>query len=648
MPKRILMLVGDFVEDYEVMVPFQMSYNRMPPRFIMVLFCMIPLFSFNATGQDSVQARIIFDRTGQVHPWSNLGMNDDPDNFQFAIVTDRTGGHRAGVFMDAIRKINLLQPEFVMSVGDLIEGYTTDKKEIRREWDEFNGYIDSLDMPFFYVPGNHDYINPEMAAIWKDLYGPSYYHFIYKDVLFLCLNSEEAMRGSDLGGIEKPQFEYVKKVLAENRDVRWTLVFMHQPLWLYDNTGYWKDIEALLEKRRHTVFVGHKHHYVKYERNNGKYIMLATTGGTSSLRGPNFGEFDHVAWVTMTDKGPVLANLILQGIWDENVVTENLQLMTSREYIRIDPVISDNGTYRGGTFSVRISNDEDYPMRIALKFDAHPVLVPEVIEYQKQIEPNSVEVLDIPINVIRPVSIDKLSPITLYSHILFILESGREIDLNSSYGLLPVERRMVRPATSEIIVDGRMNEWSGYPYKCNSLSPRTGDKDGYTGDFDASYEFNMSWDDQYLYLALSIWDDKVVSGWTNTFWNQDAVRLLLDARPFRESANGRGNDAAGDFLRIEFALPATKIAPVLFRDEANLPEGLLVKAKKTLQGADVEIGIPMEYIEKMNGKDWEEFRLNMAYLDYDGDGSQTILWWRPEWGSASNFVGSGMFFRENH
>ena len=44
--------------------------------------------------------------------------------------------------------------------------------------------------------------------------------------------------------------------------------------------------------------------------------------GGSGLRGPNFGEFDHVVWITMTDAGPIMANLMLDGIWDENVNTE--------------------------------------------------------------------------------------------------------------------------------------------------------------------------------------------------------------------------------------------------------------------------------------------------------------------------------------
>ncbi|MDG2170030.1 MAG: hypothetical protein P8L44_19145 [Opitutales bacterium] len=51
-------------------------------------------------------------------PWTNLEFQNDPDNFQFATVTDRTGSPRAGIFEDAVKKLNWLMPEFVMSVGD--------------------------------------------------------------------------------------------------------------------------------------------------------------------------------------------------------------------------------------------------------------------------------------------------------------------------------------------------------------------------------------------------------------------------------------------------------------------------------------------------------------------------------------------------
>ena len=89
-------------------------------------------------------AKIVIDVQGESKPWTHLDVNNGEDQFQFAIVTDRTGGHRPGVFMDGVNKLNLLQPEFVMSVGDLIEGYTEDVAEIDRQWDEFDGFVDQV------------------------------------------------------------------------------------------------------------------------------------------------------------------------------------------------------------------------------------------------------------------------------------------------------------------------------------------------------------------------------------------------------------------------------------------------------------------------------------------------------------------------
>ena len=45
-------------------------------------------------------------------------------------------------------------------------------------------------MPFFYLPGNHDVGNDVADEIWDELYGVRYYSFVYKNVLFLCLNTQ--------------------------------------------------------------------------------------------------------------------------------------------------------------------------------------------------------------------------------------------------------------------------------------------------------------------------------------------------------------------------------------------------------------------------------------------------------------------------
>jgi 3',5'-cyclic AMP phosphodiesterase CpdA len=257
---------------------------------------------------------------GERNPWNHLRLNNGPGEFQFAIVSDRTGGHRPRVFSQAVARLNLLQPEFVMSVGDLIEGYTENPERLAGEWREFQGFVGQLEMPFFYVPGNHDISNPAMDKLWKEKFGRRYYYFVYKGVLFVVLNSEDPP-GVGGGNISEEQRAWLQRTLAENRDVRWTLVFLHKPLWTAANLerNGWLDVEKALAGRPYTVFCGHVHRYQKFVRNGQSYYQLATTGGGSKLRGTSYGEFDHIVWVTMKQDGPVLANIMLDGVLGENL-----------------------------------------------------------------------------------------------------------------------------------------------------------------------------------------------------------------------------------------------------------------------------------------------------------------------------------------
>ena len=248
---------------------------------------LLPIHSvpLQAQGRSPQQSQLTLPRLSGPKPWTDKALYNDPRHFQFVIVSDRTGGHRDGVFEDAIGKINDLRPEFVISVGDLIEGYTENSGQIDREWKEFNGFLEPLAMRFFYVPGNHDVWSAQSRHKWEQRFGASYYHFIYKNVLFLCLNSEDG--GPTQMGEE--QVAFVEKTLGENSDVRWTLIFLHKALWAYHQKGrptLWNRVEEALGGRPHTIFAGHRHQYVAYERDNYKYYELATTGGGSSLPVP--------------------------------------------------------------------------------------------------------------------------------------------------------------------------------------------------------------------------------------------------------------------------------------------------------------------------------------------------------------------------
>ena len=266
------------------------------------------------------------------NPWTNLDLNNDPADFRFALVSDRTGGHRARIFSQAVEQLNLLQPEFVVCVGDLIEGYTEKVDRLGVEWKEFQGYVSRLQMPFFYLPGNHDMANGVEEKLWQEKFGRRYYHFVYRGVLFLLLNSDDPP-GKE-GGLGAEQIAYAQKALEENKGARWTIVLMHRPLWNDKNTAKngWLDVEKTLAGRNYTVFCGHVHRYQKFVRNGMNYYQLATTGGASKVRGVSYGEFDHITWITIKKDGPILVNLLLDGIYPEN-----LKKIVTEEPGRADP-----------------------------------------------------------------------------------------------------------------------------------------------------------------------------------------------------------------------------------------------------------------------------------------------------------------------
>ena len=123
--------------------------------FLFILIC----FLTKAVAQNKLQLQKI---NSENKPWTYEHVNDHKNKFNFVVVTDRTGGERKGIWQKGIYKINLMQPAFVVSVGDLINGYTKDLDKINTEWEEFNSFVKKLEMPFFYVAGNYNYTNEVM------------------------------------------------------------------------------------------------------------------------------------------------------------------------------------------------------------------------------------------------------------------------------------------------------------------------------------------------------------------------------------------------------------------------------------------------------------------------------------------------------
>ena len=340
------------------------SHNKMKlPNAL--LFVAIAMFSNIAMAENTAPDSEVFTydkRLTKTKPWTSQKFQNDPSEFQFAVIGDRTGGANVEeTFKHAVDQLNMLQPEFVINVGDLIEGYSDKKKDLNAEWDELDKMLAKLKMPFFYTPGNHDISNKVAQEVYYERHGATYYYFVYKNVLFIVLNSEDPPREAPEGmkdkialynklqkenpakakgmlaefmsneaivaALGKPvefegeQMSFIERTLEENTDVRWTFILVHEPAWENPSASF-KAIQKLLKARKHTFFAGHLHYY-DYDNIGGtEHITMGPAGASFHLEGP--GNVDHLMWVTMTENGPEMGNIALKGIFNRKGLDPSL------------------------------------------------------------------------------------------------------------------------------------------------------------------------------------------------------------------------------------------------------------------------------------------------------------------------------------
>lgn len=589
------------------------------------------------------------------NPWNHLGLRNDPQAFQFAIVTDRTGGHRPGVFEDAIQKLNLLQPEFVMSVGDLIEGYTKDRQKIDREWDEFQGFIAKLQMPFFFVPGNHDYSNPEMAKVWKERFGRDYYSFVYRDVLFVCLNSQEP----EMHHIGEEQAKWLERTLAEHPDVRWTLVFLHSPLWeeSYPTDRGWQRIEKALGDRKHTVFSGHFHSYMKRFRNDHRYYTLATTGGGSGLRGMAHGEFDHLAWVTMTEAGPLVTNLLLQGIWGDDIRTPEIRDLVRKAengaMVFVAPVVLPEGSAPEEIpMDLVFTNPLETPVEVSFSLipaEGVAVRLAGGLEkgndgrYKLVLQPQAQKTARLEVRPGDTYTGEPLAAASIVSEAKFLTEAKLPVTLRSTATAMLMPRLALGRA-GKITVDGELSDWpDAGMVKVLKPGGILKNADSWKGPNDASFGWLAAVDEKFLYVAVRVTDEEVLSSKEKRPWEQDGVELRIDPRPLSNRLANPGAEEDGSTVLVAMSPSESADDPWAYRPEV-LPEGSKTICVRTPGGYVLETAIPLAALDKANPR-WREegVRINLAIDDLDGS-QAAQLWWQPDWRTPRDIPGSGTFF----
>jgi Icc protein len=230
-----------------------------------------------------------------------LAFGEPRNDFRFSILGDRTGDAQPGVYEQVWSELVALHPDFVINVGDTIQG--GDDRTAAAEWRALRPLWDRFHLPIYFTPGNHDLWSPRSRAVYEEQTGhPAFYSFNYQNAHFIVLDNSQA---PDLSySLSDDQMQFLARDLERSRDRELKFIFFHKPLWLipvkFQNSQF--PFHQLIAKYGvRYVVSGHGHQYVREMLDGVTYLEAPSSGG--KLKGQGFAQGWFYGQVLVTVKG---------------------------------------------------------------------------------------------------------------------------------------------------------------------------------------------------------------------------------------------------------------------------------------------------------------------------------------------------------
>ncbi|MDZ7638923.1 MAG: metallophosphoesterase [Bryobacterales bacterium] len=214
------------------------------------------------------------------------------ERLRFCLMGDRTGGADANVYERSVERIVAEKPEFVINVGDSIEGYEdfwTDVQwvDLKPVWRAYGK------TPHYFTPGNHDVWSPDSARLYKRFTGfDLQYSFTHRHCHITVLDN------SRHDTLAKDQLLFLEDDLKKHKDIPCKLVFLHKPFWVIFVKLQSSEFELHRICRKYGVqwvMSGHVHHLWHMQRDGIRYVAIGSSGA-SMERGRQLGRGWDSGW----------------------------------------------------------------------------------------------------------------------------------------------------------------------------------------------------------------------------------------------------------------------------------------------------------------------------------------------------------------
>ena len=257
-------------------------------------------------------------------------------------------------------------------------------------------------------------------------------------------------------------------------------------------------------------------------------------------------------------------------------------------------------------------------------------------------KPFSFQKTNINVNCKKPQKLSEVTPLEIAWEALFNPENFKEISIKGKSLIVFEKEHICKKQNTPVVIDGKLDEWKIFPHEIKK--PKYIKYiENWKGEKDSSFAFDVSYDDNNIYVAEKLTDEFLYLDKFKNPWEQDSIMIGFDCRPKDERHSKINNGTQFKTHLIFYMSPGVSLDEMILYKKELLHEGTKAACLKTNDGYNVEIAIPIAYINSIQ-KNWISFQLNIKVSDTDIEGGSSISW-KPNWYSNKSYKNSGTFIK---